>query len=94
MHKIRGEIIAKIETLIPYTCPDIDKVIKYINSAQKAISRGLKTEDVSYFEEAESDLDGLEDELEKLRTANDSLRNYAQRFLDLEENLNYLLQNA
>ena len=47
--------MAKVETPIPHTCPDIDKVIKYINSAQKAISRGLKTEDVSYFEDAESD---------------------------------------
>lgn len=84
----------KIETVIPHTCPDIDKVITSINYAQKAIGKGLESDDKRYFEDAESELDGLEDILEKLRTANDSLREYAQRFLDLEANIECVLRDA
>jgi len=90
----KGNQVPKIETVIPHTCPDIDKVIKSINSAQAAIGKGLKSDDRSYFEDAESNLDGLEDILEKLRTANDSLREYAQRFLNLKENIECILSDA
>ena len=84
----------KIESIIPNTCPDIDKAISGICSAQKSISNGLKNEDMSFFEDAENELRGIEDILEKLRSANSDLREYAQRFLDLQDSLECTLRDA
>lgn len=83
-----------IESIIPHTCPNIDKVIKSITDAQRYIGKGLKSEDRSYFEDAENELDGLESILEEIRTANESLREYAQRFLDLQDNIECILRDA
>lgn len=86
--------MANINSIIPHTCPDIDKIIKSISEAQRAIDKAKSREDWSWLDEAENELYGLEDELEKLRKANDSLRGYAQRFLDLRDKVEDLHLNS
>lgn len=63
--------------IIPYTCPNIDKIIKRINAAMKLLREAEKIEDdgiKDYIDDAFEELDGLEDELEDIRKSNSSLR--------------------
>lgn len=67
---------------VKYTCPDIDRVIKRIRSAQKAAWEMCKrtekgTDENDAFKDIESELDGLESDLEGLRESNTSLRKWA-----------------
>lgn len=60
---------------VRHTCPDIDKVIKRITSALKYADKGKSitkkhTDEWDYFDCVCDELDGLEYEIEKLRSSN------------------------
>ena len=63
------------------TCPDIDRVIKDVDSAMSLI-KTLKKDDnkdvADYASDAYYDLSGVEDELEKLRESNSQLRSLGE----------------
>lgn len=63
---------------VGYTCPDINKLIKAIKSAQKTACRGeeLENESTKLFTDILDHLYGLEDELEQLRKDNAALREW------------------
>lgn len=63
---------------VKHTCPDIDKVIKWIVSAMQVAKDGRKTfpEADDLFQDIYDELDGCEGKLEELRRANDTLRNW------------------
>ena len=66
---------------VPHTCPDIDKVIKNINEALKECNVRRRVESTTdelaeRLSNIEWVLGGLEDDLEKLRTANSLLREW------------------
>ncbi len=76
---------------VRHTCPDIDKAIKAILSARKALKDALKEQDVEdknyAIECADDDLYGVDDMLEDLRSSNDALRSWGH---DLEKQIEKL----
>lgn len=72
------------EPVMPgFTCPDIDKAIKQVNSIQKIIKRlNLHSADVDELKTAINDIDweisDIEDQLETLRDQNHQLRACAE----------------
>lgn len=80
---------------VRHTCPDIDKAIKCIQSARKNISDALKDEDIENKDYgikcADSDLWGVDDMLEDLRSDNSALRDWGhdleKRIQELEEEI-------
>jgi len=94
-----------------YTCPEINSVIKDIKSviqSLKSVDWNIDTENPSSVEyqmekvnEARCELESFEDNLEKLRSDNDSLREYgnywekrARQLEDEVEELSNQLQNT
>jgi len=82
--------MAKTNSGINYTCPDIDKVIKRIN---RAIDSAIHGENASnpdskdeYFTDICNELNGIESILEDLRSANDSLRVWGEEQFERAEN--------
>lgn len=67
---------------VKHTCPDINKAIKRIRAALRTSENGMKQfkgeDSYDYFKDIESDLDGLEYELEDLRSDNKSLREWGE----------------
>lgn len=63
---------------VKHTCPDIDKAIKWIDSAMQMAKDGRKVfpEADDLFHDIYNELDGCEGKLEELRRANDTLRNW------------------
>lgn len=66
---------------VKQTCPDINRVIKWVKSAMSEAKAGMDydeaTDDIKYsFNEIISQLEGVEDMLEDLRSANSSLRDW------------------
>ena len=65
---------------IKHTCPDIDKLIKGQNEILKLIKNYQKIDDVDEFKDIISDIENIlwdfDNELEKLRSANDALRDW------------------
>lgn len=87
----------KIEDIVPHTCGDIDKIIKSINEAEKSIGKAKDREDWDWLDYAATELWGLVDELEKLRKANETLREYGQKYFELRsqiEDLHFEHQDA
>lgn len=76
---------------VKHTCPDIDKVIKRLRSALKTAENGRKNfkgeDSYVYFKDIEDELDGLEWELEDLRSANKSLREWGEELETEVENV-------
>lgn len=77
-----------------HTCPDIDKLIRAIDSAYRLASKaerdcGKYSEcgHESQFSDVAWELDGLEDGLEELRAANDALRCWGQEWKDKAKEL-------
>lgn len=71
------------------TCPDIDKVIRYIDDAMKIAHNGREEfpEAKNYFRDIYNALDGVEDMLDDLRKDNAALREWGD---DLEKELGEL----
>ena len=68
---------------IKHTCPDIDSVIKKVKVALVAADKGYRMTDKDsvendLFYEIDSALSGVEDEMEDLRTANATLREWGE----------------
>lgn len=65
---------------IKHTCPDIDALIKGQNEIMKLIKNYQRIEEVEDLKDIISDIENIlwdfEGELEKLRTANDTLRDW------------------
>ena len=65
---------------IKHTCPDIDKLIKGQNEILKLIKNYQKIDDVDEFKDIISDIENIlwdfDSELEKLRSANNALRDW------------------
>lgn len=63
---------------VRYTCPDIDKVIKSITSAQREAKHGerINNESSEIFSEILYELDGLIDIVEGMRKSNAELREW------------------
>lgn len=72
---------------IKHTCPDIDKIVKWIASAMQIAKDGRKAfpDADGLFHDIYYELDGSEDLLEQLRRANDTLRNWGH---ELEKEVN------
>lgn len=84
---------------IKHTCPDINKVIKWLNAAIDEANNGLKIEDIddikATFKEILYHLDGIESLVEDLRDSNSELRDWGndlyERNQELEQQLEDLL---
>lgn len=66
---------------VPHTCPDIDKLVDSIRSSLKSLKLAYTEEDSAandHIWNAESELKGLEDLLEDIRTANTELRSFGE----------------
>jgi hypothetical protein len=77
---------------VKHTCPDIDKVIDVINRCIKNCEPkiGESEEDLLYRLDAiRHDLWGIDDILEKLRAANDELRQWGIEEADEVDRLSY-----
>ena len=65
---------------IKHTCPDIDKLIKGQNEIMKLIRNYQKIDEVDEFKDIISDIENIlwdfDNELEKLRSSNDALRDW------------------
>lgn len=65
---------------IKHTCPDIDKLIKGQNQITKLLKNYQKIDDIEDLRGIVSDIENIlwdfEDELEKLRSSNDTLRDW------------------
>jgi len=83
------------------TCPDIDKVIKWVKSAIKNAEQWVKITDRNsdendYFRYIISDIEDVEGMMEELRSANDSLRSWGEELtneLEIAANQIYDLEN-
>ena len=80
---------------IKHTCPDIDKLIKGINEIQKLTKNYQKIDEVDDLKDILYDVENIlwdfDNELEKLRSSNDTLRDWgiseAEEVDRLEENI-------
>ena len=65
---------------IKHTCPDIDKLIKGQAEIMKLIRNYKKIDDIDEFKDIISDIENIlcdfDNELEKLRSSNDTLRDW------------------
>jgi hypothetical protein len=65
---------------IKHTCPDIDKLIEGQTEIMKLIKNYQRIDDIDEFKDIISDIENIlwdfDSELEKLRTANDTLRDW------------------
>ena len=85
---------------IKHTCPDIDKLIKGINEIQKLTKNYQKIDEVEDLRDIISDIENIlwyfDNELEKLRSSNDTLRDWgiseAEEVDKLEDKI-YALEN-
>ena len=79
---------------IPYTCPDIDKIVKRLSSVMKMCNniRGYDFENSSQMQDVISECTDVMDDaicyFESLRLSNDSLRKYGEEY---ESEYNILL---
>lgn len=78
------------------TCPDINKAIKNVQAALRIAHNGMKRhekreDDYIDFDDIDTELRNLEGELEDLRNANASLREWGEGLTDeLESSANYI----
>ena len=76
---------------VKHTCPNIDRMIKHLKEAVRSAEHGkrdFKGEDsYSYFDNILDEIDGLESDLENLRSDNDALRKWGH---DLEKQVDSL----
>jgi predicted P-loop ATPase len=85
---------------IKHTCPDIDKLIKGQTEIMKLIRNYQKIDEVEDFKDIISDIENIlwdfDNELEKLRSSNDTLRDWgiseAEEVDKLEDKI-YALEN-
>lgn len=77
-------------TPVPFTCPDIDKILLHLNNVSKILDdayfnfQSLNSEDVyDAISDARYNLDGLDSMLEKIRSANAQLRHNAEYLEEL-----------
>ena len=85
---------------IKHTCPDIDKLIKGQAKIMKLIRNYQKIDDIDEFKDIISDIENIlcdfDNELEKLRSSNDTLRDWgiseAEKVDELEDKI-YALEN-
>ena len=85
---------------INYTCPDIDKLIKGQAEIMKLIRNYQKIDDIDEFKDIISGIENIlwdfDNELEKLRSSNDTLRDWgiseAEKVDKLEDKI-YALEN-
>lgn len=90
-----SEEILNIQKPPEYTCPDIDKIIRAINEAYDIANQaerechrfGDECGHANIFDDIQYELSGLEDELEKLRKANENLRTWGTEWKDLAKQL-------
>lgn len=90
-----SEEILDIQKPPENTCPDIDKIIKAINKAYDIANQaerechrvGDECGPADIFDDIQYELSGLEDELEKLRKANENLRTWGQHWKNLAKEL-------
>lgn len=78
------------------TCPDIDKCIKWINSAIKTAEYGMKncekgSDEYDNYRSIISDIEDCEGMMEQLRSANDELRTWGTELEgEVENAANYI----
>lgn len=78
------------------TCPDIDRAIRSVQAALKIAHSGMsrhekRSDDWTDFDDIDTELRNLEGELEDLRNANASLREWGEQLTDeLETSANYI----
>jgi len=85
---------------IRHTCPDIDKLIKGQNEIMKLVRNYQKIDEVEDLKDIISDIENIlwdfDNELEKLRSSNDALRNWGvseAEEVDKLENKLYNIEN-
>jgi len=73
---------------IPYTCPDINLLIKRLQNIEFEAEAGLKMSEENIddikatFQEILNELNGFESILEDLRYSNSSLRDWGENFIE------------
>lgn len=76
---------------IGHTCPDIDNIIANIKSAIKSAEWGIKNPESEYQEDNYNDiineLDGIERQMEELRSSNSRLRDFGEEQTKIVEEL-------
>lgn len=77
---------------VKHTCPDINKVIKKLESMQVLAQQGMEdherfSDEYDRYKQIEWDIDSIIDSLEDLRKANSALREWGEKLDDKVEEL-------